>query len=158
MGYALPKAKSTVRFSLEQQKYLIDLFNAGVNDKNNRARPGAVAHDMLYHFDSEFCLTEAQILAYFSRLSSKQKLEGNQQIPSTSTPIATLKPTSTSGQLKKTQMKKKIIDIPLLNNDQEQELFEAKVDIEKRYNMRERLVKKIVYECEDDSDEEEEEL
>ena len=83
MGYALPKAKSTVRFSLEQQKYLIDLFNAGVNDKNNRARPGAVAHDMLYHFDSEFCLTEAQILAYFSRLSSKQKLEGNQQIPST---------------------------------------------------------------------------
>ena len=49
------------------------------------------------------------------------------------------------------------IDIPLLNNDQEQEIYEAKVVIEKRYNMRERLLKKILNECEDDSEEEEEE-
>ena len=54
LGYALPKPKSTVRFTLEQQTYIINLFNAGMHDKNKRARPCAVAHDILYHFEPDF--------------------------------------------------------------------------------------------------------
>jgi hypothetical protein len=151
LGYALPKPKSTVRFTLAQQTYLIDLFNAGIHYKNNRARPGAVAHDMLYHFEPELCLFEAQILAYFSRLSAKQKKTG---YPPTTTTLPT---TSSTNNSKKAHIKKKPIDLPLFNNDHEQELHETKVLIEKRYNMRERLVKNIVNECQDESEEDEDE-
>jgi hypothetical protein len=68
-----------MRFQSQRAQFVLlwnnknKLFNAGIIDKNKRARPGAVAHDMLYHFESNLCLTEAQILAYFSRLSAKQK-------------------------------------------------------------------------------------
>ena len=147
MGYALPKPKGTVRFTLDQQTYLINLFNAGINDKNNRARLGAVAHDMLYHFESDLCLTEAQILAYFSRLTSKQKKEGNKEITPTLKPVSTTTSTSSSDNLKKIKTKIKPVTIPLLNDDQEQELHEKIVLTEKRYKMRTRLVKKIANEC-----------
>ena len=71
LGFAQSKSKSTVRFTLEQQTYLINLFNAGIHDKNNRARHGAFAHDILYHFEPDLCLSKAQILAYLSKLSAK---------------------------------------------------------------------------------------
>ena len=83
-------------------------------------------------------------------MDAKQKKASNQEIP-------TLNIKTSTNNLKKTPTKKKTIDIPLLNNDHEQELYEAKVVIEKGYNMSERLLKKIVIECDDDSEEEEEE-
>lgn len=157
MGYALPKPKSTVRFTLEQQKYLIDLFNAGIDDKNNRARPGAVAHDMLYQFDSDLCLTEGQILAYFSRLTAKQKKDGNKEMLPTVQTKANATTTSATSDSKKIKTKNKKIIIPLLNDDNDQELHESKVATEKRYNMRKRLIKQITNECDDDSQEEDDE-
>ena len=143
MGYALPKPKSTFRFTLEQQTYLIKLFNVGINDQNNRARSGAVAHDMLYHFESDLCLTEAQILAYFSRLISKLKEEGNKEITPTLKPVSTTTPTSSSVNLKKIKTKIKPVTIPLLNDDHEQELHDKIVLTEKRYKMHTILVKKL---------------
>ena len=40
---------------------------------NNQFRCEKGAHNMLFLFESELCLTGSQILAYFSRLSAKRK-------------------------------------------------------------------------------------
>ena len=65
--------------------------------------------------------------------------------------------TSATSDSKKIKTKNKKIIIPLLNDDNDQELHESKVATEKRYNMRKRLIKQITNECDDDSQEEDDE-
>ena len=108
MGFGLPKPKKTVRFTRDQHKYLTDLFNAGITIKNNRARPSPEAHDMLFLFESELCLTESKILAYFSRLSEKRKKDVTNEVK-TNKKLNLASKSSSSRSLQKSQKEKTLL-------------------------------------------------
>ena len=65
-GYAIPE-RITVRFSDEQNNYLVKLFEQGESDNTKRARVEAVEKGMILKFPLNLVLEEGQIDSYFSK-------------------------------------------------------------------------------------------
>ena len=74
---------------------------------------------MLFLFESELCLTESQMLAYFSRLSAKRKKDVTNEVK-TNKKLNLASKSSSSRSLQKSQKEKTLLATLSDDNDEQE--------------------------------------